>query len=803
MPAIFLSSNLVALSLILALLLAVSLWFLELIKRREIFFPAVAILKKEKKKPKISVEKPPLVPFICSILTLLFLLLYSFKPHFFSPKPSPRSVEPLHIFVDLSPSLSASYSLKDYKDKIYFFYKKEKKNYRISLSSSLSEKIYSEKEISYFLDSLEFHKKKTFMSEKMGHLVSKLPDTEIFVIFSDQEKTSWKDFFWKSLSKEKRIVFIPNPKSKKESTNIFISSVSYMGKKRGLYNWEIKLSRSHTSLPSKGSLWLRIKGQSFFKKEWSFSLEEESIYLSYSLDENKIQRIQNKELLSWNIETDEKDLIDLDNTHSAFFTRNTKLVSLIADPEGESLLEDPASHLEIMLRLFDFQIKRYDKLQDFKKAKINSSFSISFIKEEPFSLTSYCPTEGQQKKIWLAPATIYQNYNSLCSCLNTLMEKERVSCPQFLSKEDFSKILREKSFEQIGGSLGELESVLAWSLQEKEKDITLFLIPLFPSKKEGLSHSQFPIFLSLLLEEKEKTHEQLAFILENVDPKESALLEIKKEKLPPTWKKESLSKHSQNFSQEKKSFPLVLGLLFLMLLAVLVESIFHLKQRKLVSLLPFLFLFPFTEKAYSKIELSYYKADRNLINQEELSYRLEEVTSIQMDSKIKNFSDITPSLFEEPWIWVNSKSFTDFLKKKGHLESLSAWVRQGGILLLEGESSKEALKQIEGTLLSRKINSWQSISLDHELLRSFFLLKSLPSCQKRSWSMLEYEGRVAVLQIPFSLLSSFSSKDKAQDSCFIEKEKLFQLFVNITMVALTLDYKKDQIHLDEILKRLN
>ena len=70
-------------------------------------------------------------------------------------------------------------------------------------------------------------------------------------------------------------------------------------------------------------------------------------------------------------------------------------------------------------------------------------------------------------------------------------------------------------------------------------------------------------------------------------------------------------------------------------------------------------------------------------------------------------------------------------------------------------------------------------------------------------NFLEYEKRIAAIHIPFNLLSTLNSSEPRQNACFLGEERLTQSFINIAMVALTLDYKKDQIHLDEILKRLN
>ncbi len=57
--------------------------------------------------------------------------------------------------------------------------------------------------------------------------------------------------------------------------------------------------------------------------------------------------------------------------------------------------------------------------------------------------------------------------------------------------------------------------------------------------------------------------------------------------------------------------------------------------------------------------------------------------------------------------------------------------------------------------------------------------------------------------MPFSLLEAIQDQSN-KPSCIadISTETLDRIFINILMATLTTDYKKDQVHLPEILKRL-
>jgi hypothetical protein len=88
-------------------------------------------------------------------------------------------------------------------------------------------------------------------------------------------------------------------------------------------------------------------------------------------------------------------------------------------------------------------------------------------------------------------------------------------------------------------------------------------------------------------------------------------------------------------------------------------------------------------------------------------------------------------------------------------------------------------------------------------MRSFHLLDSLPECQGKVWQGFHFDDRIAVIGIPFSLLEGLLN-DVNANPCLkqIGRERATRIFINIVMVALATDYKKDQIHLPEILKRL-
>jgi hypothetical protein len=92
-------------------------------------------------------------------------------------------------------------------------------------------------------------------------------------------------------------------------------------------------------------------------------------------------------------------------------------------------------------------------------------------------------------------------------------------------------------------------------------------------------------------------------------------------------------------------------------------------------------------------------------------------------------------------------------------------------------------------------------------MRSFYLLDALPTCAQKNtgsvplWYGFETDGRMAILVIPFNFIDVIV--DNSTKNCpGMDQERSMRVLVNVIMATLTTDYKKDQIHLPEILKRL-
>ena len=133
---------------------------------------------------------------------------------------------------------------------------------------------------------------------------------------------------------------------------------------------------------------------------------------------------------------------------------------------------------------------------------------------------------------------------------------------------------------------------------------------------------------------------------------------------------------------------------------------------------------------------------------------------------------------------------------------LALWLRRGGFLVIESPLAPAALAKLTAPLKDTGPGGgWNPLPPDHELMRSFYLLDALPACRSEIWRGFHYDGRLAILAVPFAFLATL--RDRATpEACAPDQERGVRVLVNMIMVALATDYKKDQIHLPEILKRL-
>ena len=114
-------------------------------------------------------------------------------------------------------------------------------------------------------------------------------------------------------------------------------------------------------------------------------------------------------------------------------------------------------------------------------------------------------------------------------------------------------------------------------------------------------------------------------------------------------------------------------------------------------------------------------------------------------------------------------------------------------------------------LTTKSLGYWSYFSLDHPLRKSFFLIEKLPECDQHRWYQYYYDNRTMIIVIPEGMLEAISDNPSGSkcysfldSSSFLtsSSQVIVRSMINLIMMLLTSDYKSDQIHLSEILKRM-
>lgn len=185
-------------------------------------------------------------------------------------------------------------------------------------------------------------------------------------------------------------------------------------------------------------------------------------------------------------------------------------------------------------------------------------------------------------------------------------------------------------------------------------------------------------------------------------------------------------------------------------------------------------------------------------------------------SSLARSSQVLPpqALSRQHWAypWLFTTSHRQLWSDDGRLRPyLIPWLIAGGTAIFETNKSSFALEystqNLPHHIIGRRTNStWKKVGVEHELMKSFYLLTDLPTCTPNGkYWVYTMDERVAMLAVPRGLLKAVSDGVIQQSSTVCPattSENLIRAMVNIIMVIMTTDYKKDQIHLPEILRRI-
>ena len=833
----------------LALILAVVawvIWFLIRKKSTSNWLPILEIIDLPKTKYQtLKWNFPPLLPFFCSIFMSLIVLFFMLRPSLNDLEQKPTKKYRAHLFVDFSPSVSNYVDFQEYQQtikKIADEYLKE--NHVLSLSSSRGKEVYSYEEWHQQVAGWGFHRYGARLSEALDEQWENIGKIDELVILSDRDLSTWLGFAWRNLESKLKFRYIDVSKASSSQNNAYIENIEDQNEPGSLYyRWKVQISSSLSKSLGKGKLVLSQAGKILEELDWNFSQNGASISVEVEASRSKVVGLKN---LKWQIFADSNNATQVDDVFYSSAGGSIKNAIVISPIFGERSIHDPAYHLSRSLEVLGFKVYRYDQLPLPKSAPVRNSLIVSFGGSgDP--IESFCPyglTSGV-KAFWLSPLSQNVDYSNLCHCFEAMTKNSDVSMPAYCSDVGtsaiYSNAMRSRGAKQVGGEVGQIDETLAWSqdMEANDQRFLSFSYPLAPSFDFGISHSRLPIVIKSLLvwqgilgsndfivkslpkpdSYTEMSEKQMLNVASyNTPQTESNVRNLEADQLPSFSKSKSIFGGNRGANQqlsgdiEKKQKPIILFIMPFLVVVFIVEvlyfmlKLFRKDSNAIFLLLGGFFLFAGgAEHLEAKVHL--HTLGYQEYSKEEMKkfvFTIKNRTSIDFVEKAQVSRSIQEMMTNDPWVFIKNSSLIS--DKEGALDSrVWNWLKRGGFMILV-ERSESKLRQLFSQQ-AKKIgvpSKIQPIPADHEIMRSFFLLKTLPPCGETIWKGLHFDGRLSVLVVPFDVLDFSMGNRAVFDKCggSFDQETASRIMVNTLMVVLATDYKKDQVHIPEILKRL-
>ncbi len=188
-------------------------------------------------------------------------------------------------------------------------------------------------------------------------------------------------------------------------------------------------------------------------------------------------------------------------------------------------------------------------------------------------------------------------------------------------------------------------------------------------------------------------------------------------------------------------------------------------------------------------------------------------TSVEINREPLEITLTDPDLYRYPFLYLSGNAaFEPFTDEE--LKILRHYLGFGGFLLIDDNSSK-ANSEFDGSVrrmierLFPKI-PLQKIPRDHSIFRSFYLINRVVGRVVLNPYLegISVKGRTVLVYCANDLGGAWA-RDKLGHWNYdiiaggsAQRQGSIRLAVNIVMYALTLDYKKDMVHLPIILERL-
>lgn len=188
-------------------------------------------------------------------------------------------------------------------------------------------------------------------------------------------------------------------------------------------------------------------------------------------------------------------------------------------------------------------------------------------------------------------------------------------------------------------------------------------------------------------------------------------------------------------------------------------------------------------------------------------------TSIEVQRKMLEIELTDPRLFHHPFLYLGGdRAFEPF--SEAGLNALRDYLNFGGFLLIDDNSGEtnsgfdESVRRMLDRLYPH--TPLERIPQDHSIFRSFYLINQVTGrVVVNPWlEGITSKGRTVLVYSSNDLGGAWSKNKLGHwnydmiGGGFRQRQLSLRLGVNIVMYALTLDYKKDMVHLPIILERL-
>lgn len=847
-------------------LLGFVVWWLIRKRFRDFWLPVVRVFTLQVSRlPRIIVQRPPWIPFLLFLLCALSFLVWSLAPSTKVLLESDPGIRRVHVFIDMSPSVSGQVSLSDLSKKISELLEQVSPKSRVSFGTSHGDNIYemtSPNEAADVIAGLGFHRGGSKIGSGVRSQITRVGNVDQLFVVSDRDQHSWMGFQWQYLAVDAEVhhVDLDDLGRRVAKPNVFIQDARYLSSAGAqTMDWEVELSLGVLDLPVSGKLSALVGGDVMAKANWEIASGARRSLVNVSWPISNVVTELFDPSVEWLIEVDGGDLLAMDNTFRTPLKGRRDQVVLVGEPSGELRLEDPLVPLETALRVSGYAVSRYDRWPVSNHADsgaaVDTSGTIVMLSGESSDLELWCPRSlmnhsatSKVGNLWLTPRFLQGSFAPLCLCLANL--GSRISsdmCDGQMSRGDWISLLRAVGGKQVGGDLGEASGSLAMMISSPDmpRRILSFTVPVRPIPEIGLNWGQFPIMIKdLMLFSQGKNvlgHQESqgvsgswprladvsaanlvsegmaeqwtqVFRSTNVPVGESLISVMPLSDLPSSWSSATSSNRdgirSGRESEDSRLWvnilaSLILCVLFFEILWLRLSSRVKVTSTLTIMILSWLILSPDSASAKARLDILG-EADLGNATFRALSREVASRTSLELSLEPQRFSQFDDMASESPWLWTSRVGF--LADKNGRLtDGGRLWLKRGGILIFDGPQPSGSVEKLMEPLLQGTVNpsGWMAMPADHEFMRSFYLLNSLPTCKGRSWRIFSFDGRVVAIEAPYSNLKLLQDR-AAPWSCGnqVSYEQHVRIFVNLMMTAFTTDYKRDQIHLPEILKRL-